>query len=100
MRSIMKMLFVSVIVLSFAITFTPAYIGAEECAEATLQQVSINTGSVEELTQVKGIGAEKAKMIIDYRKAHGPFETVEDLTKVKGISLENVKEIKDNITVK
>ena len=32
-----------------------------------------------------GIGAKKAQAIVDYRELHGPFASVEDLTNVKGI---------------
>lgn len=48
-------------------------------------QVNINTASVEELQQIKGIGQKRAEAIVAYREAHGPFVTVEDLMEVKGI---------------
>lgn len=48
-------------------------------------QVNINTASLEELCALSGIGAVKAKAIIQYREEQGPFHSPEELSKVKGI---------------
>jgi len=47
--------------------------------------VDINKATVAELTSIKGIGPAKAQAIIDYREAHGSFESVDDLKMVRGI---------------
>ncbi len=48
--------------------------------------VNINTAPADMLVEMlQGIGPAKAKAIVDYRKANGPFKTVDDLAKVKGI---------------
>ena len=53
---------------------------------AAIAQVNINTADAETLTrELKGIGAAKAKAIIEYRDAHGPFSSVDELLEVKGI---------------
>ncbi len=49
-------------------------------------KVDINTATVEQLAEgLNGVGASKAKAIVAYREAHGPYASIEDLTQVKGI---------------
>lgn len=48
-------------------------------------QVNINTATADELVLLKGIGQSKALAIIEYRNAHGQFTSIEELSQVKGI---------------
>lgn len=55
---------------------------------ATQQTAPINLNSADAETisrELKGIGETKAKAIVAYREAHGPFSSVDDLLEVKGI---------------
>ncbi|RXJ54112.1 ComEA family DNA-binding protein [Candidatus Marinarcus aquaticus] len=52
---------------------------------ASLFAVDINNASAEELMQLKGIGAAKTEMIVQYRSEHKCFKSKEELLKVKGI---------------
>ena len=61
--------------------------------------VDINTASQSELESVKGLGASKAKAIIDYREKHGPFKSVGELDKVKGFGKASVEKLKADLTV-
>ncbi|MBL4730870.1 MAG: helix-hairpin-helix domain-containing protein [Sulfurimonas sp.] len=60
--------------------------------------VDINTASVKELTTLKGIGASKAKRIIDFRKENC-FKNSKELTLVKGIGKKILKKNAGNIIV-
>jgi len=74
-----------------AVLFAAACAGAPAWSQAT---VDINTATVEQLTQLKGIGEKTALKVIEYREANGPFKTPEDITSVPGIGqklLENNK---------
>lgn len=62
-------------------------------------KISINEGSIEELTKVSGIGSSKAKSIIEYRNKNGSFKTIDDIMNVSGIGKSLFEKIKDYITV-
>ncbi|MDH4316900.1 MAG: ComEA family DNA-binding protein [Desulfobulbaceae bacterium] len=62
-------------------------------------KVNINTADATELESLTGIGAAKAKAIIEYREQNGPFKFGEELTKVKGIGPKIMEKIKDDITI-
>ena len=57
--------------------------------------ININTADVYDLQRLPGIGESRALGIIAWREEHGPFQTVEELTEVSGIGpviLENLRE--------
>ena len=60
--------------------------------------ISINTATESELTMLDGIGPAKAKAIIEYRNANGPFKTIEDIKNVSGIGESAFEKIKSKIT--
>lgn len=47
--------------------------------------LDLNTATIAQLCQVKGIGETTARAIISYRETNGRFSSVEELMKVKGI---------------
>ncbi len=62
-------------------------------------KVNINTASESELTSLPGVGASKAKNIIEYREIEGEFASVNDLLNVPGFSEALLSKISDEITV-
>ncbi len=60
--------------------------------------VDINNASVKELSTLKGVGAKKAKAIVEYRTKHC-FKSIEDLTKVKGIGKKIIEKNKDDMII-
>lgn len=49
---------------------------------------------------LKGVGEARAKAIVAYRNEHGPFKTVEELTEVKGIGDAVIEDNRTNIVLK
>ena len=62
-------------------------------------RININTATSQELQTLRGIGPAMAQRIIEYRQTSGGFSTVDDLTNVKGIGEKTLEEIRDSITV-
>jgi competence protein ComEA len=53
---------------------------------AKVATVNLNTADAETLQrELTGIGLVKAKAIVEYRDAHGPFSSLDELLEVKGI---------------
>ena len=49
------------------------------------QLIKINTATAAEFSMLNGIGEAKASAIVEYRKTNGNFSSVEQLSEVKGI---------------
>ena len=62
--------------------------------------INVNTADLAALESLSGIGPKKAQAIIDYRTENGNFSSIEDLTNVKGIGEKLLAKIKDLIEVK
>ena len=63
------------------------------------ETIDINSASQQELTQIKSIGPETAKRVIDYREANGLFKSIDDLIKVKGIGKKTLSNIRSDSRV-
>ncbi|MCZ6803448.1 MAG: ComEA family DNA-binding protein [Proteobacteria bacterium] len=50
------------------------------------------------MSVIKGVGEKKAEAIIEYRKANGDFKSVDELTNVKGIGQSTVDKHRDMLT--
>jgi len=62
-------------------------------------KVHLNQATQEEIETLNGIGPKKAEAILTYREEHGPFQSVEQLTEVSGIGDKTVENIRDQIVV-
>lgn len=79
---------------------TAASADADDSAEGRAEsggRININTASAQELTALTGIGPTRAAQIIEYREAHGGFESAEDIMNVSGIGEKMYDKIKDQI---
>lgn len=92
---------------AFKVFDSPKYKGLEPVSAKITKEltsvregaVNINTASPEELATLKEIGEKRAKAIIDYREANGPFKTIDELAEVDDIGEIILELNRDNITV-
>lgn len=61
------------------------------------KKININTGTLEELKTLNGIGDSKAKSIIEYREQNGGYKSIEDIKNVTGIGEKMFERIKEQI---
>ncbi|MGK9064342.1 ComEA family DNA-binding protein [Stutzerimonas chloritidismutans] len=67
---------------------------------AQVATINLNAADADTLTrELNGIGATKAKAIIDYRDAHGPFSSVDELLEVKGIGAATLEKNRGKLSV-
>jgi len=69
------------------------------CSGAAFAAINLNTATKDELVALPGIGPAKAQAILDYRNAHGAFKSVEELKDVKGIGAKRFEKLKGEFTV-
>ncbi len=62
-------------------------------------RVNLNTATLEELTELEGVGEVIAERIIEFRKETRPFETVYDFKLVRGVGETLFENNKNQITV-
>ncbi|MDR1862124.1 MAG: ComEA family DNA-binding protein [Candidatus Ancillula sp.] len=62
--------------------------------------VNINTATLSELQEIKGVGPSMAQKIIDYRTEFGAFQTIEDLKEIKGVGDATYEKMKPQVRVK
>lgn len=59
--------------------------------------ISINTGTVSELSQLNGVGPKTAESIILFRESHGMFQSLESIMQVKGIGIKKFEKMVDQM---
>lgn len=85
----MKM--IKALVLALALGFSSATMAME---------VNINSADAETMAEfLNGIGIQKAKAIVDYRKENGNFTSVDELQKVPGIGSKTVEKNMEKLRV-
>lgn len=62
-------------------------------------RINVNTATVEQLQALPGIGTATAAAIVAYRSEHGLFKSVEELTNVNGVGEKRLNAIRDSIEV-
>ena len=62
--------------------------------------LDLNSASAEELERLPGLGPARARAVLAYREAHGPFASIEDLSRVPGIGRKLVQALAERVVVR
>jgi competence protein ComEA len=89
--------FVSIASAALALTALLATAGLAE--EKVTGVVNVNTASAAELEMLPGIGASRAKAVIEAREARGGFKSLDDLLAVKGIGEASLAKLRPHLTL-
>ena len=68
-------------------------------AGVMIEIVNLNQATAEELQALPGVGPALSERIILYRTEHGPFKSVDQLTEVKGVGQTKLAKFKDQLTI-
>ncbi len=63
------------------------------------EQININTATVEQLVEVKGIGEVLAQRIIEYRQSKGDFTSLDELQNVKGVGGKTLEKLRPHLVL-
>ena len=62
------------------------------------EPVDLNRASAEQLTALNGVGEVLAGRILEYREAHGGFDSVTQLEEVRGIGAKTLADLEGQVT--
>lgn len=62
-------------------------------------KININTASVEQLVEIKGVGEVLAQRIIEYRQTYGVFKSLDELEQVKGVGRKTLDKLIPYLTI-
>ena len=90
MKKMKSLVCVTMLVLALSVGSFPAL---------AVEKLDINSATVEQLVEVKGIGEVLAQRIIEYRQAQGAFKSVEELNNVKGVGEKTLEKLSPYLMV-
>jgi len=90
MKKFRKSILIALSVILFSL------IGANTYASG--EKTNINTATIEQLSEIRGIGPATAQRILEYREENGTFSSVDEIVNVRGIGPKTLENIRDSIT--
>ncbi|MDY3555161.1 helix-hairpin-helix domain-containing protein [Gemmata sp. JC717] len=71
-----------------------SHLGARPTELAAAAPVDLNAAGEAELVQVPGVGPKMAQAIVLHRQTHGPFRSVEELRNVRGVGAQTLEKVR------
>ena len=70
-----------------------------QVVKVSVEIIHLNQATAEQLQDLQGVGPALSERIVSYRDEHGPFSSVDQLAEVKGIGAAKLARFKDRLTV-
>ena len=86
---------VCIVSLAFWYAVPPSPAQASPAAVEPLREsfrVDLNTAGVDAMTTLPGLGEKKARAILEYRLAHGRFQSLDEVAQVPGVTQDMIDE--------
>lgn len=87
------------LVAAITLAMSAGIASAAQKSQAPAAKVNINSASVEQLTELPGVGAKLAARIVEHRQKQGPFKSTQELMNVKGIGEKNLQKLQPYLSV-
>jgi competence protein ComEA len=97
--SVAVLVLIGFVAVSGNLKSVPDTVSTPEAVKTVAFPLDLNISTEEELDLLPGIGPSKAKAIVEYRKVSGGFNDVEELLNVKGIGAKTLDKLKPLIKV-
>jgi len=89
MKKVRNLLIASLLV------FALCFVGQPVLAQG---KINLNTATVEQMVELKGIGEAKAQKIVEYRNKH-KFTSVDQIVEISGIGEKLLEKLRNQLTV-
>ena len=99
MKSCLLLLALLCILVSAGFSPAIVFAAEDPAAQATIETIHLNQATAEQLQALPGIGPALAERIVSHRAEHGPFRSVDQLTDVKGVGRAKLAKFKDQLTI-
>ena len=86
---------VCIVSLAFWYAVPPSPAQASSAAVEPLREsfrVDLNTAGVDAMTTLPGLGEKKARAVLEYRLAHGRFQSLDEVAQVSGVTQDMIDE--------
>lgn len=99
MKSYLLLLALMFLVATAGLSPAPVSAAEHPAAKVSVEAIHLNQATAEQLQALPGVGPALSARIVSYRDEHGPFSSVEQLAEVKGIGAAKLAKLKDQLTI-